>query len=68
MFLASKARPVLRVDNLTADCLDNMRASMCLNPVGLHGLLLEELCLYNDSCVVSNVSTSNWNGLSKRSV
>jgi hypothetical protein len=43
MFLGSRARPVRRVDNLTAickaDCLDSVGSSTSHNPIGLHGLL-----------------------------
>jgi hypothetical protein len=38
MFLGSRARPVLRADNLT-DRLENVVSSTSHSPIGLHGLL-----------------------------
>jgi hypothetical protein len=34
-----KRRPARKADNFTADCLENVGASTCHNPVGLHDLL-----------------------------
>jgi hypothetical protein len=43
MFLSSRARPVRRADNITAnrepDCLNNVGSLTSHNPIGLHGLL-----------------------------
>jgi hypothetical protein len=34
-----EGRPARKADNLTADCLQNIGASVSHNPMGLHGLL-----------------------------
>jgi hypothetical protein len=34
-----KGRPVRKVDNLTANCLENVGASTSHKPMGLHGLV-----------------------------
>jgi hypothetical protein len=34
-----KGRPVLKADNLTTDCLENVGASTSHNRMGLHGVL-----------------------------
>jgi hypothetical protein len=44
MFLGSKVRLVRGADNLTAiDCVDNVGFLTSHNPIGLHGMLWEEL-------------------------
>jgi hypothetical protein len=41
MFLANKAWPARKIDNLTADCLENVGFATSHNPKGLHGQLQE---------------------------
>jgi hypothetical protein len=41
MFRGSRARPVRKAGNLTADCLENVGPLIFHNCVGLHGLLQE---------------------------
>jgi hypothetical protein len=53
MFLGSRARPVRKADNLTADCLDNVESSTSNNPIGHDGLLRGKLNIfyYSESTV-----------------
>jgi hypothetical protein len=43
LFLGSKVQLASKADNLTANCLDNVRSSTSHNTIGLHSLLQEWL-------------------------
>jgi hypothetical protein len=45
MFLGSRALPVRRTHNLTADSLDNVGSLTSQNPTGLHGQLGDSFTL-----------------------
>jgi hypothetical protein len=42
-----KGRPACKADNFTAICLENVGASMSLNPIGLYGLFQGQLYLFS---------------------